>query len=482
MQNQISTDATRPPADDVLVDIAKYVLDYQVDSDEAWSTARLALMDALGCAFHSLENPECARILGPVVPGALLEGGARVPGTRLELDPVTAAFNIGACIRWLDFNDTWLAAEWGHPSDNLGAILACADYECRLRRKLGHPPLKMHAVLDALIKAYEIQGVIALENAFNRLGIDHVILVRVASAAVSTAILGGNREQVIAAVSNAWLDGGALRTYRHAPNTGSRKSWAAPDATSRGVWLALMCLRGEMGYPSALTASVWGVQDALLRGDPLRIARPYASYVVENLLFKVAFPAEFHGQTACEAAMSLHPSVTTRLDDVERIELETQEAGSRIIDKTGPLANAADRDHCLQYMVAIALLKGTITPSDYEEEAASDPRIDQLRSKMTVRENPDFTRDYFDPEKRAITNAMRIYFRDGSATERVEIAFPLGHRRRRDEAIPPLVEKCRRGLEMTLAPNQCDELMALFLDSERLSHMPVDEFVSRLVV
>ncbi len=482
MQNQISTNATRPPPDGALVDIAEYVRDFRVDSDDAWTTARLALMDALGCAFHSLGNPQCTRALGPVVPGAVLECGARVPGTGFELDPVTAAFNIGACIRWLDYNDTWLAAEWGHPSDNLGAILACADYECRRRRRLGRSPLAMRAVLEALIKAYEIQGVIALENAFNRLGIDHVILVRVASAAVATAILGGDRDHVIAAVSNAWLDGGALRTYRHAPNTGSRKSWAAPDATSRGVWLALMCLRGEMGYPSALTAPGWGVQDTLLRGSPLRISRPYASYVMENLLFKVTFPAEFHGQTACEAAMILHPSVISRLDDVERVELETQQAGSRIIDKTGTLDNAADRDHCLQYMVAVALLKGSITSSDYDDEAASDRRIDRLRSKMVVRENSDFTRDYHHPGKRAISNAVRVYFRDGSASDRVEIAYPLGHRRRRAEARAPLEEKCRRGFETILPPGRCDELMTLFLDSERLSEMPVDEFVSLLVV
>jgi 2-methylcitrate dehydratase len=481
MQDQTLTDATRPPADEALVDIAHYVLDYRVGSDEAWATARLALMDALGCAFHSLGNSECKRALGPVVAGATLKGGARVPGTRYELDPVTAAFNIGACIRWLDFNDTWLAAEWGHPSDNLGAILASADYECRQRRGLGHRPLEMRAVLEAMIKAYEIQGVIALENAFNRLGIDHVILVRIASAALATAILGGDRDRVVAAVSNAWLDGGALRTYRHAPNTGSRKSWAAPDATSRGVWLALMSLRGEMAYPSALTAPGWGVQDTLLRGNPLRISRPYASYVMENILFKVAFPAEFHGQTACEAAMTLHADVSSRLDDIERIDLETQEAASRIIDKTGALDNPADRDHCLQYMVAIALIKGTILSSDYEDEVAGDPRIDRLRSKMTVRENPDFTRDYHDPALRAITNAVQVHFRDGTATERVEVAYPQGHRRRRDESMTPLEEKCRRGLETILPSRRCDEVMSLLLDSERLSSMPVDEFVSRLV-
>jgi len=482
MQNHHVRDATRPPVDAALSDIAEYVLDFQVDGDEARATARLALMDALGCAFYSLENPQCTRALGPVVPGASLKGGARVPGTRYELDPVTAAFNIGACVRWLDFNDTWLAAEWGHPSDNLGAILASADYECRRRRSSADQPLQMQVVLDALVKAYEIQGVIALENAFNRLGIDHVILVRVASAALATAILGGNHAQVIAAVSNAWLDGGALRTYRHAPNTGSRKSWAAPDASSRGVWLALMALRGEMAYPSALTAPGWGVQDTLLRGEPLRISRPYGSYVMENLLFKVAFPAEFHGQTACEAAMILHPAVAPRIDEIADIEIETQEAGSRIIDKTGALDNPADRDHCLQYMVAIALMKGAITSSDYEDEAAREPLIDGLRAKMRVRENPDFTRDYRDPDKRAIANAVRVHFQDGSSTDRVEIAYPLGHRRRRAEAMAPLEEKCRRGLRTLLSADRCDETMALLLDAERLSSMPVDDFVSRLVI
>src|SRR5271169_3009566 len=387
--------AQRPAPDHLLAAIADYALSYEIRSELAYETAGYCLMDTLACGFQALKYPACTKLMGPVVPGATLTGGARVPGTSYELDPVNAAFNIGAMIRWLDFNDTWLAAEWGHPSDNLGGILSVADYLSRSGK-----PLKVRDVLTGMIKAHEIQGVLALENSFSRVGLDHVLLVRVASTAVATVLLGGNRDQVVNAVSNAWIDGGALRTYRHAPNTGSRKSWAAGDATSRAVRLALLALRGEMGYLSALSARTWGFCDVLFKGKPLQLARPFGSYVMENVLFKISFPAEFHAQTAVECAMQLHPQVKDRLAEIERIVIETQEPGVRIIDKTGPLANAADRDHCIQYMVAIPLLFGRLEASDYEDALASDPRVDALRAKMEVRENAEFTKDYYDPQKR----------------------------------------------------------------------------------
>ena len=415
-----------------------------------------------------------------MVPGAGLPGGARVPGTSYELDPVQAAFNIGAMIRWLDFNDTWLAAEWGHPSDNLGGILAAADYLSRKRLREGKPPLALRNVLEAMVKAHEIQGVIALENGFNRVGLDHVMLVRIATAAVVTRMLGGDREEVISAVSHAWIDGSALRTYRHAPNTGSRKSWAAGDATSRGVRLALIALSGEMGYPSAVSAPVWGFQDVLLGGESLKFSRDYGSYVMENVLFKISFPAEFHAQTAVEAALVLHPEVRDRIDEVERIVIETQESGVRIIDKTGPLDNPADRDHCLQYMVAVPLLKGGLCADDYEDDAASDPRIDALRGRMQVVENQGFTRDYLDPDKRSIANALQVFFHDGSTSERVEVEYPVGHRRRRKEGIPLLEEKFARNIATRLSAKRCAELVQLCTDQARLESTPVNEFMDLL--
>src|SRR5579863_2218493 len=372
--------AKRPEPDQVLKDIADYVCDYKVKSAEAYKTARYILMDTLGCGMLALAYPACTKLLGPVVPGATMPGGARVPGTSHELDPVQAAFNIGAMVRWLDFNDTWLAAEWGHPSDNLGGILAVADYISRRNVAEGRAPLTIKDVLTAMIKAHEIQGVLALENSYNRVGLDHVLLVRVASTAVVTHMLGGSREDVINAVSNAWVDGGALRTYRHAPNTGSRKSWAAGDATSRAVRHALFALKGEMGYPSALSAKAWGFQDVLFKGKSLSLPQPFGSYVMENVLFKISYPAEFHAQTAVEAAMTLHGQILPRLDEIERVTIETQEPGVRIIDKTGPLANPADRDHCIQYMVAIPLIFGRLTAEDYEDAVARDPRVDALRS------------------------------------------------------------------------------------------------------
>jgi 2-methylcitrate dehydratase len=473
--------AERPAPDRVLVDIASYARDPCIGSDIAYETARYCLMDTLACGFQALAFPACTRLLGPVVPGATMAGGARVPGTSYELDPVQAAFNIGAMVRWLDFNDTWLAAEWGHPSDNLGGILAVADWLSRGATASGREPPTVRDVLTAMIKAHEIQGVTALENAYNRVGLDHVILVRVATTAVVTAMLGGTLEQVTNAVSNAWLDGGALRTYRHAPNTGSRKSWAAGDATSRGVRHALIALSGEMGYPSALTAPKWGFYDVLFRGQPFRYTQPFGSYVMENVLFKISYPAEFHAQTAVECAMQLHPEVQGRLDAVERIVIETQEPGVRIIDKTGPLANPADRDHCIQYMVAIPLVFGRLTAADYEDAVARDPRVDALRARMEVRENPEFTRDYYAPDKRYIGNAIQVYFRDGSHTARVAIDTPIGHRRRRAEGYPVLVRKFEASLAAVYPDKQRRKIEGLFADPARLDGMPVDQFVAHLV-
>jgi 2-methylcitrate dehydratase len=473
--------AERPAPDRVLVDIAGYARDARLTSEVAYETARYCLMDTLACGFQALSFPACTRMLGPVVPGATMAGGARVPGTSYELDPVQAAFNIGAMIRWLDFNDTWLAAEWGHPSDNLGGILAVADWQARKAAPEGRSAPTVREVLTAMIKAHEIQGVTALENAYNRVGLDHVILVRVATTAVTAAMLGGSLEQVVNAVSNAWIDGGALRTYRHAPNTGSRKSWAAGDATSRGVRHALIALRGEMGYPSALSAPKWGFYDVLFRGKPFAFPQGFGSYVMENVLFKISFPAEFHAQTAVECAMHLHPAVRDRLDDIERIAIETQEPGVRIIDKTGPLANPADRDHCIQYMVAIPLIFGRLTAADYEDGVARDPRVDALRARMEVRENPGFTTDYYAADKRFIGNAIQVFFKDGTRTDRVHIDTPIGHRRRRAEGYPVLVEKFKASLPPVFPEKQCRRIEAMFADPERLDAMPVDDFVAHLV-
>jgi 2-methylcitrate dehydratase len=465
--------AERPAPDGLLTEIADYVLGSGAASAEARRIARYCLMDTLGCGILALGFPACAKLLGPVVPGAELARGARVPGTRYELEPVAAAFNIGAMIRWLDFNDTWLAAEWGHPSDNLGAILAVADYSSRRG-----VPLTMGDVLTAMIQAHEIQGVLALNHSFNRVGLDHVLLVRIASTAVATRLLGGTREQIISAVSNAWLDGGALRTYRHAPNTGSRKSWAAGDATSRGVRHALFALAGEMGYPSALSAKGWGFQDVLFKGRTIAFERRLGSYVMENVLFKISFPAEFHAQTAVEAALKLHAIVAPRIGEIARITIETQEAAVRIIDKTGPLANPADRDHCLQYMVAVPLLLGRLTAEDYEDEIARDPRIDALRAKMVVTENAEFSRDYLDPEKRAIGNALQVSFADGTRTERVAIDYPIGHRRRRAEGIPQLVAKFERNLATLFDAKQRAEIQAACADQDQLEALRVEDFMA----
>ena len=473
--------AQRPPADALLATIADYAHAAPLTSALAYDTARLCLMDSLACAFQALQFPACRRMLGPVVPGATLAGGARVPGTSYELEPIQAAFNIGTLVRWLDFNDTWLAAEWGHPSDNLGAILALGDYLARRAVLRGERPITMRTLLTAMIKAHEIQGVLALENAFNRRGLDHVLLVRIASTAVATALLGGSREQIVNALSNAFVDGAALRTYRHAPNTGVRKSWAAGDATSRAVRHALIALTGEMGYPSALSATTWGFQDVLLKGKALVCRQRFASYVMENVLFKISYPAEFHGQTAVEAAMTLHPQVRDRLDRISHVVIETQEPGMRIIDKTGPLANPADRDHCLQYMVAVSLAFGRLTAADYEDSVTNDPRIDQLRSKMTVRENTNFTEDYYASDKRYIGNAVQVFFADGTATARVAVDYPIGHRKRRAEGMPVLVKKFETSVAAHFTPRQTESIKALFADRTRLEQVPVNEFVAGLV-
>ena len=469
--------AHRPEADNLLQEIADYVLSREPGSEEARNTAYYCLLDSLACAMLALKFPACAKLLGPVVPGAEMKDGARVPGTPYRLDPAMAAFNIGAMVRWLDFNDTWLAAEWGHPSDNLGSTLATTDYLSLKNAAQGRQPLTVADVLSAMVQAHEIQGVLALKNSFNGVGLDHVLLVRIASAAVTTGLLGGNREQLINAVSNAWIDGGALRTYRHAPNTGSRKSWAAGDAASRAVRLAFIALTGEMGYPSALTAEHWGFQDALFGGKEIILERPLGSYVMENVLFKIAFPAEFHAQTAVEAALSLHEQVASRLNEVERVAIETQEAGARIIDKTGPLDNPADRDHCLQYMTAIPLIFGRLTAEDYEDEVAADPRIDALRDKMEVVENKAFTIDYLDPDKRAISNAVQVFFKDGTKTDKVVVHYPIGHRRRRAAGIPLLLDKFKDAVAGHFSAAQAEAILAACEERAAVETMPIHEFV-----
>jgi 2-methylcitrate dehydratase len=473
--SHITPSPDRAP-DPLLRDLADYITADHAFSDEAYATARLCLMDSLGCALLALNYPECTKLLGPVVSGAVLPGGARVPGTKWELDPVTAAFNIGCLIRWLDFNDTWLAAEWGHPSDNFGGLLAVADYLCR---RDSSRPITVRELLTRAIQAYEIQGVLALENGFNRVGLDHVILVRIATTGVVTRMLGGSHQQVLNALSNAWIDGGALRTYRHAPNTGSRKCWAAGDATRRGVQLALWAMSGEMGYATALTAPTWGFHDVVLRGKPIVVNRALGSYVMENILFKVSFPAEFHAQTAAEAAMTLHPQVAGRINEIERIHIETQESAMRIINKIGPLKNAPDRDHCLQYITAAALLFGDLTSDHYEEPIASDPRLAALRERTTVSEELRFTRDYLDPDKRSIANAVQVFFKDGASTERIEVEYPLGHRRRRAESFPALYGKFRTNAGTQFATERVETLIELFRDAERLDAMSVGELMGR---
>jgi len=479
MSSHINT-TNRPPFDPLLRQIADYVCDYNSPSEEALNTARYCLLDTLGCGLLALKYPACTKLLGPVVPETTVPNGARVPGTNYVLDPIAAAFNIGTLVRWLDFNDTWLAAEWGHPSDNLGAILAVADYSTRNAAR-GMRSFTVRDILLAMIKAHEIQGILALENSFNRVGLDHVLLVRIASTAVATHLLGGTREQIMNAVSNAWLDGGALRTYRHAPNTGSRKSWAAGDATARAVQHAFMAIKGEMGYPSALSAPKWGFSDVLFKGQPIKLARPFGCYVMEQVLFKISFPAEFHAQTAVEAAIKLHPQVRGRLDQIERIEMHTHESAIRIIDKTGPLHNPADRDHCLQYMTAIGLIFGALTADHYEDATAADPRIDALRAKMVVKEEPRYTREYLEADKRAIANAVQIFFGDGSATEKLGVEYPVGHRRRRAEGIPLLVEKFQVNAATCFSGERVEKIKALFADVKGLHQLSAADFLTHLI-
>ena len=470
----------RPAPDKVLTDIADYVTKFHVSRSEAYDTARYCLMDTLGCGFEALEYPACTKLLGPIVPGTVVPNGARVPGTQFQLDPVQAAFNLGAMIRWLDFNDTWLAAEWGHPSDNLGGILMAADWLSRHTK-----PLAMRDVLTAMIKAHEIQGVLALENSFNRVGLDHVVLVKVASTAVIAHMIGCSYDELVNALSQAWVDGQSLRTYRHTPNTGSRKSWAAGDATARAVRLALISKTGEMGYPSVLTAKTWGFYDVLFKGQPFKFQRPYGSYVMEHVLFKISFPAEFHAQTAAECALQVFQQMKSRgkaAEDIKKIRIRTHEAAIRIIDKRGPLANPADRDHCIQYMIAVPLIFGRLTAADYEDDVASDPRIDRLRDKMTCVEDKQFSRDYLDPDKRSIPNALSVEFNDGTPLPEVVVEYPIGHQRRRKEGIPHLVEKFERNLARRFPPQQQKTILELCKDQKRLEQTPVNEFVDLMVI
>jgi len=468
--------------DQLLEEIADYTVNAKISSEEAIETARYVLMDTLGCGILALKYPECAKHLGPIAPGTVVPNGTRVPGTQFELDPVHGAFNIGCMVRWLDYNDTWLAAEWGHPSDNLGAILACADYVSRQRLAAGKEPLTIHDVLTAIVKAHEIQGVLALENSLNRNGLDHVLFVKVASTAVACSLLGGTKQDVVNAVSQAWVDNSSLRTYRHAPNTGSRKSWAAGDATSRGVRLAMMTLKGEMGYKTALSAPMWGFQDVLFGGKELTLARPLDSYVIENVLFKISYPAEFHAQTAAEAAIKLHPEVKNRLDNIDQIVITTHESAIRIIDKTGELHNPADRDHCLQYITAIGLIYGDITADHYEDETAQNPEIDRLREKMTTVENKQYSTDYLDPEKRSIANAVQVFYKDGTHSEKIAVEYPIGHRRRRNEGIPLLKEKFTNNLKTRFPAGQAERINALLNDPRQLSGTPVPDFMELFVI
>ena len=483
MSSHISN--VRPKADKVLVDIVDYVTKYKIKSKDAYETARYCLMDTLGCGFEALEYPACTKLLGPIVQGTVVPNGARVPGTQFQLDPVKAAFDIGAMIRWLDFNDTWLAAEWGHPSDNLGGILATADWLSRNAVASGRAPLTVNDVLTAMIKAHEIQGCIALENSFNKVGLDHVVLVKVASTAVVAQMLGLTRDEIINAVSLAWVDGQSLRTYRHSPNTGSRKSWAAGDATSRAVRLALIAKTGEMGYSSVLSAKTWGFYDVLFKGNSFKFQRPYGSYVMEQILFKISFPAEFHSQTAVEAAMTLHGQLNKlgkNAADIKKITIRTHEACIRIIDKKGPLNNPADRDHCIQYMVAVPLIFGRLTAEDYEDDVASDPRIDALRAKISCVEDKQFTKDYLDPNRRSIANALTVEFNDGTKLKEVVVEYPIGHKRRRKEGMPLLVEKFKTNLARVFPAKQADAIMDLCMDSKRLAATPAHEFVDLMII
>ena len=480
MSGNVETNV-RPNPDDVLVKIADYVLDKQIESEEAYKTARYCLMDTLGCGLLALTFPDCVKLLGPYVEGTEVPGGVRVPGTKHVLDPVKGAWDIGAIIRWLDFNDTWLAAEWGHPSDNLGGILATADYLSQKNISEGKDPLSMRDVLTYMIKAHEIQGILALENSFNRVGLDHVVLVKIASTAVISAMLGLNKEQTIDALSQAWVDGQSLRTYRHAPNAGPRKSWAAGDATSRALQLVLLTQKGQIGYPSVLSAPTWGFYDVQFKGEQFSLPREFSSYVMENVLFKISFPAEFHAQTSVEAAVILHEEIKDRIDEIETVEITTHESAIRIISKEGALNNPADRDHCIQYMTAIGLLKGDLVAEDYEDDVASDPRIDELRGKMVIQEDERYTKEYLEEDKRSIANAIVIHFKDGSSTEKVEVEYPIGHRRRREQGIPLLIEKFKANLSTQFSENRTKEILSLCEDQSTLENSSVIDFMNLMI-
>ena len=480
MSGNVETNV-RPNPDDVLVKIADYVLDKNIDSSEAYNTARNCLMDTLGCGLLALTFTDCKNLLGPYVEGTSVPGGVRVPGTSFVLDPVKGAWDIGAIIRWLDFNDTWLAAEWGHPSDNLGGILAAADYLSQKNISKGKDSLTMKDVLTGMIKAHEVQGILALENSFNRVGLDHVVLVKVASTAVISSMFGLSKDQTIDALSQAWVDGQSLRTYRHAPNAGPRKSWAAGDATSRALQLVLITQKGQIGYPSVLSAPTWGFYDVQFKGNPFSLPREFDSYVMENVLFKISFPAEFHAQTAVEAAVILHDEIKDRLDEIEKILISTHESAIRIISKEGKLNNPADRDHCLQYMTAIGLLKGNLVAEDYEDDVASDPRVDQLREKMVIEEDERYSREYLEADKRSIANAIQIIFKDGSSTKKVEVEYPIGHRRRREQGIPLLIEKFERNLATQFSPSRSEEILAICSDQATLESTPVTKFMELFI-
>jgi len=480
MSGNVETNV-RPSPDGVLVKITDYALDKQIDSDEAYSTARYCLMDTLGCGLLALTFPDCVKLLGPYVEGTEVPGGVRVPGTKHVVDPVKGAWDIGAIIRWLDFNDTWLAAEWGHPSDNLGGILAAADYISQRNASERKDPLLMKDVLTYMIKAHEIQGILALENSFNRVGLDHVVLVKVASTAVISAMLGLNKEQTIDALSQAWVDGQSLRTYRHAPNAGPRKSWAAGDATSRALQLVLLTQKGQIGYPSVLTAPTWGFYDVQFKGNQFSLPREFNSYVMENILFKISFPAEFHAQTSVEAAVILHEEIKDRLDEIDTIEITTHESAIRIISKEGTLNNPADRDHCIQYMTAIGLLKGDLVAEDYEDDVASDPKIDELRRKMVIKEDKRYTKEYLEEDKRSIANAIIIHYKDGSSTEKVEVEYPIGHRRRREQGIPLLIEKFRNNLSTQFSDSRSKEILSLCDDQSTLENTSVIDFMNLMI-
>ena len=479
MSGNVETNV-RPDPDKVLVKITDYVLNKEINSSEAISTARYCLMDTLGCGLLALTFSDCKDLLGPYVENTSVPNGVRVPGTKYVLDPVKGAWDIGAIIRWLDFNDTWLAAEWGHPSDNLGGILSAADFISQNNIEEGKDPLTIDDVLKAMVKAHEIQGILALENSFNRVGLDHVVLVKIASTAVISSLFGLSREKTIDALSQAFVDGQSLRTYRHAPNAGPRKSWAAGDATSRAMQLVLLTMKGQIGYPSALTATTWGFQDVLFKGNQISLPQEFDSYVMENVLFKISFPAEFHAQTAVEAAVKLHTEIKDRVEEIKEIRITTHESAIRIISKEGQLNNPADRDHCIQYMTAIGLLKGDLVAEDYEDDVASDPKIDQLREKMTIIEDERYTREYLEADKRSIANSIEILYTDGTSSEKVEVEYPIGHRRRRDEGIPILVDKFENNLKTQFSEQRSKEILELCLDEEKLRATSVTQFMSML--